>query len=242
MNKFFSGLLLMFLLFHSTKSTNRSQNIVFEKVFGDKYNRAIQIITSYKAETNKLFSSDSIFANQIIAIAFPELLRYSPTQDLIESKALELLYARYGSEDGIDFSIGYFQMKPSFAEKLENYVIGKEKFNCFKNLYQYKSQDIISLRKERINRLKNFSWQISYLNCFYHVIQDRFPDYVHKNTIEKLRFFATAYNRGFHHGEKEILKWFNFKTFPHGEIFFAEKHTQYNYAEIAIYFYQKNQR
>ncbi len=57
-----------------------------------------------------------------ISIVLPELIRWNALQDIMETTALELLYVEKG-KDGADFSIGYFQMKPSFIENLENYVL-----------------------------------------------------------------------------------------------------------------------
>ena len=52
-----------------------------------------------------------------IAVVFPEIVRYSAIRDKIEITLLKALYINLG-EDYADFSIGQFQMKPSFAEAL----------------------------------------------------------------------------------------------------------------------------
>ena len=57
----------------------------------------------------------------VTAIVYPELLRYNYIQDFIETSGLELIYMRYGAKTA-DFSIGHFQMKPSFAEHIEKYI------------------------------------------------------------------------------------------------------------------------
>ena len=67
---------------------------------------------------------------EIIAIAFPEILRYNAFSDLIETTSNRLLYIN-GGRTASDFSIGLFQMRPSFVEDLENYVAKSEKLeNC----------------------------------------------------------------------------------------------------------------
>ena len=64
-------------------------------------------------------------ATELAAILFPELIRYSVYKDFFETQALELLYIDYGKKTA-DFSIGRFQMKPSFAEAVEAYILAHE--------------------------------------------------------------------------------------------------------------------
>ena len=59
---------------------------------------------------------------EVMAVVYPELLRYSPAQDVIEVEVNRRLYALHNL-GGVrtDFSMGLFQMKPSFAERIEGY-------------------------------------------------------------------------------------------------------------------------
>ena len=61
-------------------------------------------------EVCKKYDSDK---NLLAAVIFPELVRYSSFRDLLETGVLEALYIEKGS-DVANFSIGKFQMKPSF--------------------------------------------------------------------------------------------------------------------------------
>ena len=70
---------------------------------------------------------------EIIAIAFPEIIRYNAFSDLIEITSNRILYIN-GGKTASDFSIGLFQMKPSFVEDLENYVANSEKLEKYKNI------------------------------------------------------------------------------------------------------------
>ena len=111
-----------------------------------------------------------------------------------------------------DFSTGYFQMKPSFIEDLEDYVAKN------KNLQQYNwilipNKNEIEARKERIKRLANFQWQLRYLKAFWYVAELKFQNIDFKTTEDKIRFFATAYNYGFTKPEKEITKYQSAKKF-----------------------------
>ena len=51
------------------------------------------------------------------AVVWPEMERYSRLQDLMETTANYGTYITTGG--GPDFSIGLFQMKPSFVEEME---------------------------------------------------------------------------------------------------------------------------
>jgi hypothetical protein len=56
-----------------------------------------------------------------VAVIFPELVRYSALRDMIEISLLKTLYVNLG-EEYADFSVGPFQMKPSFAEEVNNRI------------------------------------------------------------------------------------------------------------------------
>ena len=60
-------------------------------------------------------SKDAAFMQ---AIVFPELMLYNSVKDDIESESLRVLYVQFGKAYA-DFSVGPFQMKPSFAEEVE---------------------------------------------------------------------------------------------------------------------------
>lgn len=58
---------------------------------------------------------------EVLSIVFPEIIRWNEFQDVIEISADRTLYVNGGSKLG-DFSLGSFQMKPSFIESLERYI------------------------------------------------------------------------------------------------------------------------
>ncbi|MDQ1164853.1 hypothetical protein [Flavobacterium sp. SORGH_AS_0622] len=152
---------------------------------------------------------------EILAIAFPEIIRYNSFSDYIETSSNRILYINKGKKVS-DFSIGYFQMKPSFIEDLENYVIHNTNLeDC--NMILIKKKTEKEIRKERIDRLESFQWQIRYLKVFWHVAELKFKNLNFKNKQEKIRFFATAYNYGFTKPENEIENYQAIKAFPYGE-------------------------
>lgn len=241
MNRYLYIFCLVFITFQSSSSLQENKKISFEEIFGDRYAQAIHLTAINKKGINEILASDSILANQIIAIIFPELLRYSPTQDLIETQAMKLLYENYGYEDAVDFSIGYLQMKPSFIENLENYILQNAKFEKFQKLCTYQSSELKVIRKERLSRLEDFNWQFYYLHCFYHILQDKFPHFKDLNTHQKVLFSSTAYNRGFHCTEQEIKRWEKIENFPMGRSFFKQNTKQYIYGQVALDYFLRQQ-
>lgn len=204
------------------------------KVFNSDYKDALEFTRQNKELINKaceLHNSDTAL---ITSVLFPELIRYSLLKDFFETKALEMVYVNYGSEY-VDFSIGRFQMKPSFIEKMEKYIENNELLkNKLRFIYIYDSANTQGIRKQRVERLKSIVWQLHYANCFYSIVSQKFKNIKWKNKTEKIRFYATAYNHGFNKTEEEIKHWIDIKVFPYGTNY---KANQYAYSDIAVDFY-----
>lgn len=212
-----------------------AQNPNFAQIFGQKYKDALTFTQQHHATLTKGLKEYGISPHFGLAIVFPELMRYNPTRDAAETMGNRLLYVNFGDEYS-NFSIGCFQMKPTFVEKLEKEVKEKAELAAFLPLSQYKSSDITEIRKERLNRLSQLTWQVKYLACFLTIIENRFP-LLDKSMPEKVKFYATAYNRGFFVSEAEILKWTKKANFPDVE---HASGKLYVYGEIAAYFYLHN--
>ena len=150
------------------------------------------------------------------AMVAPEVLRYSTVKDLMEVTSLECIYTEYGKQT-VDFSIGLFQMKPSFIEYLETKSESLPKIN----------------RIQRIKQLKKLDWQIKYLCCTYSVLEEK---YRHKRWTkeQKVKFYASAYNVGIAKSENEINRWIGIKVFPYGEPY---GQSQCAYSDIAYLVY-----
>ena len=93
-------------------------SINYQKEFGDDWTQAEEFVKEHRAEWKKIFEEFEVDADIAIAIVFPELIRYSRWQDAIETAAVNGLYVAGGKEKA-NFSIGRFQMKPSFAEEID---------------------------------------------------------------------------------------------------------------------------
>ncbi|MBW8051416.1 MAG: hypothetical protein FVQ77_13960 [Cytophagales bacterium] len=209
----------------------------YEKVFHSEYDNAVSFIKQNHEGFNKILKTDADKKNLMISIIFPELIRYSLFKDFFETKSLELGYVQYGAKL-VDFSIGRFQMKPSFVEALEEDVKYSENLmNKYCEITAYKDETITGIRKERIERLSSLDWQLIYLECFYDIISEKFKDIKWQDDVEKLKFYATAYNHNFCASKQEIEKWINAKTFPYGASYEGE---QYSYSDISVYFYNNH--
>lgn len=214
-----------------------AQSPNFSLIFGQKYKDALTFTHQYQGTISKGLKEYGISPHFGLAIVFPELMRYNPTRDAAETMGNRLLYVNFGEEYS-NFSIGCFQMKPTFVEQLEKEVKEKSELSVFLPITQYKSTDIFEIRKERLNRLSQLTWQVKYLACFLTLIENRFP-LSDKNIAEKVKFYATAYNRGFFVSESEILKWTKKANFPDVE---HASGKLYVYGEIAAYFFLADER
>lgn len=144
--------------------------------FDSQWSDAITQCQRYKRIIFEHLSGNPIPIAESVSVVFPEMLRYVLWKDLFETAALELLYVRYGSTKA-DFSIGWFQMKPSFAEKLEREIYTyPELVMHYSDLstYSIPNNDSVDIRSERIKRLKQLSWQLKYLNAFIAVVLKRY--------------------------------------------------------------------
>ncbi len=173
---------------------------------------------------------------RVLAIVYPELLRFNLLRNLLETVAVEQLYSRYGSR-AADFSIGPFQMKPSFVEELEHQIRqSPELLSCYAPYVRYPQQTAVELRTERLRRLKQFNWQVLYACLFDAVVEHCFGEGNFSDELDELAFFATAYNCGIQQGVEYIESWIDKRSFPYGHQFGNE---QYNYASLSKHFFEK---
>jgi hypothetical protein len=168
-----------------------------------------------------------------IAVIFPELVRYSALRDKMEITLLKALYINLG-EDYANFSIGQFQMKPSFAEIVREQgpsVMGRRTGIIFKDKSEY--DDINNYRKSIVNDLEDPRTQINYLITFFKICEKNYKTN-RKDEIKKLKFLATAYNYGIDKSTFQIesmidRKYFNTKLF---------KTENYCYSDISLFWYK----
>lgn len=204
----------------------------YQSIFSRNYNEAKLFMSTHAdlfIEYSNAYQTD---LDIIMPILFPEAIRYSIVSDYLQTKSLELVYVNTGE---VDFSIGYFQMKPSFVNDLEE-VIKKHPVQLAKydSLKINGKKDITEIRKTRIDRLKQIEYQVAYANCLYDVMKIMYPEVFSEDKAFQIKFISTAFNHGFLTGQEEILAYTSKAFFPLN----GRNNTQkYVYNDISLYFY-----
>lgn len=209
----------------------------YASIFGAKYSNAEQFLrqNSWIADSLRLPLSETRIA---LAVVFPEILRFRALEDEIQVRALKVLYVQYGQKYA-NFSIGHFQMKPTFAEQVERdyNLLFSEDEKSVAGIPAFESGVTPKLRKERVLRLDDLRWEVSYLRLFVMVMDKLYGKLYFANDFEKLRFYATAYNAGYAQGEKLLRKKMEVRGF-HIQLLFAG--TRYNYGDVAVYYFRNH--
>ena len=224
--------LMLCLLLLTGSGTAFSVN--YPKEFGDDWTSAVQFIDAHHAAWKPLFEEFGVDARLAEAIVFPELIRYSRWQDEIETAAVNGLYVLQGTS-GANFSIGRFQMKPSFAEEVEaawNQSPLAKEYGFVFNL-----QDGAEARRSRIRRLDTMEGQCRYLAIFIRLQFLRHPQLQALQLVDQVGMLATIYNRSFSTTWEQVCQLRHQKNF-HTDII-ATRHTKrYCYADIAQAYYR----
>jgi len=226
--------ILIFLLFIVLLKSGLSQSLNYQNIFGDDWKKAIIFEKENRCWMEPILAKNNISYPLAISIIFPELVRYSALQDKIEITLLKALYINLGN-DYADFSIGQFQMKPSFAELIRekaSVVTGNKSEISFKKISDY--DNIKDFRKSIVSDLEDPKSQIRYLIAFIKICERNFNT-GRKDEMSAIEFLATAYNFGIDKDEKEIehiigKKFFNTKLI---------KTESYSYADVALFWYKQ---
>ena len=202
--------------------------------FDNEVKNAVKELKTDKATILDIKNTSATEGSEALAVVFPEMIRWSAFQDLIETAADELLYVNKG-HTAANISIGHFQMQPHFVEQLEAYIAANPNVSTF-NYVIIKAKTEKDARKERMGRLKQFAWQVRYAHVFWLVAYDRFRHRTFATRQERIHFFATAYNYGFMKSECEIEEWQQRKRFPYGGKYKGE---QAAFGDLAVDFFDK---
>lgn len=221
---------LVFSLLFACQPSNND----YTRVFGESYSSA----EKYLFENQWIYDSLIYYGvdpDLSVSIIFPELIRYSQIRNSIETFGLEVLYVQYG-EKYANFSIGRFQMKPGFAERIEKDWILLS-MSMDKGIYQINQLDTNNTsvsRKLRLERLKDEKWQVKYLAAFVKIMVFRFR--LQENGIKTLKFLSSAYNYGYWKDERDIIRSGNECTFYTGYI---KPDSCYCYKDISCYYFNR---
>jgi hypothetical protein len=199
---------------------NKPAVLDYREVFGSDYKWAVDWIKQNEQLFSKYAALYKIPAKELQAIIFPELIRYNRFFDALQIESLKYLYVSEGKYYA-DFSVGYFQMKPSFAEAIERDA---------DRSFGYRSvADGEDARKERLKRLTNTAQQLNYLCAFYKVCEQKFASRKFSSPDDRLRLFATAYNSGYQ------LSFDKLADLQHRKHF-----SGYNYAAISLFYFTQD--
>ncbi len=171
---------------------------------------------------------------EAVAVIFPELVRYSALRDKMEVALLKTLYVNLGDEYA-NFSIGPFQMKPSFAESIHRQLsITKERIikNHFKN--KEGAADMRIYRASVVDDLEDPESQFIYLIAFMKYCNRKYKSEL-SDEYSRVRFLASAYNCGFESGAKRILEMMDQKFYSTGLL----KSEYYSYSDISVFWYNR---
>lgn len=201
------------MILYSPKVNSQS----YQDIFPLSFEQALEFTEKIRPDLENIALQYNLSGNQLLPIIFPECARFSLIQDIIETTGLELLYVNFG-EAYADFSIGHFQMKPSFIEELEAFVSKNSSMHAFLFIVEYPNTSLKEIRSIRLQRLSNLKWQMKYLCCVFKALEiiHRKKEFVDEKS--KLLFYATAYNCGFLSKAEDVNKWMDKKYFPYGAL------------------------
>ena len=208
-------------------------SVNYQKVFGSDWTDAEQYIREHHEDWEKEFDLFGVDSRMAEAIVFPELIRYSRWKDEIEKVAVNGLYVIKGRE-GADFSVGRFQMKPSFAEDVErawNLSPLAQEYGFSFNL-----ADNAEARRSRVRRLSTEEGQCRYLAIFIRLQQLRLPQLRQVSKKQQVRILATAYNRSISASWQSLCQMQHERHF-HTDVIKTRSTQLYCYADIAESFF-----
>ncbi len=195
-----------------------------------EWEAAEKLAEGHREGWNEVFESLDADSHECEAMIFPELMRYNRVKDGIEHGVLLAPYIRKGVE-GADFSVGMFQMKPSFAEQVEQAWMRSGMRHEY-GLY-FIPDDNEDVRRRRVERLGDERWQCVYLAIFVKLMMERESSLAEMSAEDRVAILATAYNYSFTAPLDRLEKRRRQKTF-HLDFIKSRKTKCYSYAELAV--------
>ncbi len=201
----------------------------YSSIYKNEFENAVHFYSENKDKFRKIaldLNRDELFIFSIVA---PEIGHYSWIKNQLESNSLKVLYVQQG-KDYANFSIGYFQMKPSFVEGIEKEVQKDEELkSCYAHCL-ISEMDEKKRRVIRLKRMETIDWQIQYLSAFVAITSKKF-NLNFDSKVDEVKFFSTAYNTGFHKSLEAINHEMQKKRFPN----FGEM--KFNYSTVSAEYF-----
>lgn len=227
---------LVLFLAVSGRMTIRCEEPDYRKVFGNDWNKAQEFVEGNEAWMRRLSAITGISYEEAVSVIFPELIRYSSLRDRIEVTLLQTLYINLG-EEYADFSTGYFQMKPSFAEAVysNSYLLRGRLRNHFRN--REEKNNPREFRRAIVEDMQKPWIQFIYLAAFIRICEARF-DLINLGREQRISFLATAYNFSFLKSYEEIMAMTGARYFTAG----TGNEEYFPYSGISLYWFRLNRK
>ncbi|MFY0628431.1 MAG: hypothetical protein JXR07_19195 [Reichenbachiella sp.] len=220
--------IIIFLLLYQARSAELADT------WGIDYTEAVLFIDENCSVFEAISSEYGMDPLVIKSVVFPELLRYSLVRDFLETEIVAWGYV--DQEAGFaDFSIGHFQMKPSFVEDLESRLCQSNQMDLYQPLLIYRASNARNIRAERVKRIQDLAYQIRYLCSFISIAREQIKELSCLTSVEQVRYLATLYNSGLENDFSRLLLLSKRKTFPYGMNYSGR---QYSYAAISESYYK----
>jgi hypothetical protein len=214
--------------------TGFSQPPDYRKLFAGDWEKAVSFLKENDSWIRASLSKYKLPYDETVAIIFPELVRYSAIRDKMEITLLKSLYRNLGN-DYADFSVGVFQVKPSFAERVRliSASSGKPLKTLFSKRSSYRTDH--DYRAAIVTDLEDPKAEFKYIVAFCIICSKQFsPEEMDKR--ERIRFLATAYNTGFWKSKTEIEEMEDKKFFT-TKLFKSET---CSYADVALVWFDNH--
>lgn len=210
-----------------------SQGPDYRMIFGKDWEKAEAFLSENDVWMKQMAARYHVSYQVAAAVIFPELVRYSAIRDRIEITLLKALYVNLGS-DYSDFSIGPFQMKPSFAEFVSSKAVKLK--DRISNQFRKKLNidDPKEFRRTIVSDLEEAQSQFTYLSAFIKICDSSYG--LSKTTeTERIRILSTAYNCGPYKSLERIRamadeKYFNTRLY---------RTENYSYSDVSLFWFRK---
>lgn len=226
--------LSFFLLYFCSCQNLIASDALYPDIFGNNWKKAELFVSENEGWMSDLLLKTKVDYQLAMSMVFPELVRYSAIRDRMEITLLKALYVNYGT-DYANFSIGVFQIKPSCAEKILKEIPGLHDKKWSANFKAISST--ISENEKRsiiVRELEDTRSQLLYVASIVKILNKIFRNYKWNSDLDKVKFYAAAYNSGFSNGETYIRQQMHSNSFHTGLI---NSDNHYCYADIAAYYF-----
>jgi len=215
----------------------RASDYLYPDIFGNNWKKAELFVRENEVWMSNLLDDNKVDYHLAMSMVFPELVRYSAICDRMEISLLKALYVHYGT-DYANFSIGVFQIKPSCAEEILREIPDlhdKKLAVRFKTINSSISEN--EKRAIIVNELEDSKSQLLYVVAIVKLLNKMYRNYKWNSNLDKLKFYAAAYNCGFSSSELFIRKQIDARSFHTGLI---RSDNHYSYADIAAYYFMNS--